>query len=187
MIDRRLVPYLADQPVDSARPSSFWVHYVYQAMIQAGHGRAVVEHIRRHWSPMIRLEGTTEQFVDGLLTVGGQAVGGDVTRKLGDMSCTHAWSAHPICHLAATLGGLRQDAPGWGRVIFQPVFDVTDHAKLTIPAPPGPIRSSWRRDDRTGQIDVELALPDSVEAIVRLPGEPDRTVNGEQAWRIAGP
>ncbi len=185
MIDRRLCPYLAGQPLDSAKPSSFWVHHVYQVMVDKGFGRAVIEHIRRHWSPMIRLEGTTEQFVDGALTVGGQAVASaDASGKLGEMSCTHAWSAHPICHLAATVGGIRQSAPGWRQVVFQPVFDLTNHAELIIPAPPGPIRSAWRRDEQAGQVDVELSLPDSVEATVRLPGESETVITGKQRWQI---
>ncbi len=168
MIAKRLLPYLRGAELTDAVPSSFWVHYVYEVMASAGYGREVVDHIRRNYSPMIPYGGTWEYFA---WTPGGGSV-------------SHAWSAHPIKHLAATLGGIVQTAARWGRIRYEPLLtepDV-DRCDVAVPTPHGLIRSKWRR--RAGAADVSLALPRGIEADIVLPGEAPALATGRGRWRI---
>jgi hypothetical protein len=168
MIQHCLLPYLQGQPVHGAQPSSYWVTYVYEAMIAAGFGGQVVGHIRRHWEKMIPYGGTWETF----------------DMEWGALSVTHAWAAHPIHHLVATLGGLRQTDAAWRAVRFEPVLDVAglDGAESTIPTPHGLIGSWWRRA-KSG-VRVGLKLPPRVKALVVLPGRVPMNIHDSGAWTV---
>jgi hypothetical protein len=63
--------------------------------------------------------------------------------------------------VAAHLGGIRQTAPGWKTIDFDPTV-IGDSLECTVPTPLGPIRSSWKR---TGEnYDVKLQLPKGTTA-----------------------
>ena len=175
MIRRRLLPYLEGKTVLGPLPSSYWVTYVYDVMEAAGYGRQVVEHIRRLWSPMVPYGGTWEVFDEA-------AIG-------ANNSTSHAWAAHPIYHLARTLGGITQTGVAWKRIRFAPVLPLDepsdplpDHAETAVPTPRGIIRSSWRREGDS--IDVELRLPRGVAADVQLPGTAVRGATGRRTWKV---
>jgi hypothetical protein len=97
------------------------------------------------------------------------------------ISHSHAWSAHPLFHLMATIGGVRQNSPAWKRVIFAPEF-IGETGGATFPTPQGPITSKWRRD--ATEIRVELSLPRGVSASVKLPGLELSRVTGRRKWRL---
>jgi len=170
MAEKVLLPYLRDEKVPGAQPSSYWVTYVYGVMRQLGHGREVVEHIRRHWAPMIPYGGTWEIFDE---------------KAIGNGSTSHAWAAHPIYHLVGTLGGVAQADVAWRRITFAPVLDVprVDRCHVTVPTPHGLIRAAWKRvADAVG---VTLSLPAGVRAEVRLPGMAPMQAAGSSRWLVA--
>ena len=173
-ISERLLPYLEGRPVASALPSSYWVSYVYDVMEAAGHGADVVAHIRKRWSPMIPFGGCWEIFLDDPFGPNG----------IGASTTSHAWAAHPIFHLARTLGGVRQAEPAWTRVRFGPVLTVAglDHSSVVVPTPHGAIRTDWRRLSET-DVRVRLKLPRGVRADVHLPGVDEPLSNGGQ-WEV---
>jgi len=154
MLARRFLPYLRGRRVAGALPSSYWVTYVHGVAAELGCAADVVRHIRERFAPMIPYGGTWEVF--------------DFTP--GGASTTHAWAAHPIYHLAGTLGGIRQTEPAWSRVAFSPLLDLpeVDHADVSVPTPHGVIRSSWQRGEDA--VEVALSLPAGVTADVSLPG-----------------
>ena len=168
MVAKRLLPYLRERRIPGAQPSSYWVTYVYGVMREFGYGRDVVEHIRRHWAPMVPWGGTFENFHS----------------PVGHGTCSHAWAAHPIYHFVGTLGGITQTDAAWRRVTFSPLLSVpgTGRAGAQVPTPQGVIRASWRR--KGGAVDVTLSLPKGVTADVRLPGVKKAAVTGRNAWRI---
>jgi len=168
MIEARLLPYLQGRELTDPVPSSFWVHYVYETMTDAGYGREVVDHIRRNYAPMVPYGGTWEVFA----------------WRPGAGSVSHAWSAHPIKHLAATLGGITQTDAAWRRIRFAPVLDDprVGRADVTVPTPQGPIRAAWSRDD--GTADVTLDLPPGVEAVTALPGEAPGAAVASRHWQV---
>jgi alpha-L-rhamnosidase len=58
----------------------------------------------------------------------------------------HAWGAHPIFHLYATVLGVRPTAPGMVEVTVTPQLGGLHWADGTLRTPPGPLRI---RADRT--------------------------------------
>ncbi len=167
MMDQRILPYLADKSIASPLPSSYWVTYVYEAAAAMGHASEAIEHLHRHWSPMISCEGTQETF----------------NADIGNDSCTHAWAAHPIFHLVRSLVGVTQTSPGWKTVTFNPLTtsSLTDQAQATVPTPLGLIEARWKR---TGQeVQASLSLPKGITAMVTLPQIPTKKVRGSRTWR----
>jgi len=171
LLAKSLLPYARDDKIEGvARPSSYWVTYVYEALAAAGHRREVIEHILRHYSKMIPGGSTWENF--------------DVMIFDTIASRTHAWSAHPMYHFARIIGGVTQTGTAWRRIRFAPEFAIpgVNRANLAIPSPQGLIESSWTRTD-TG-LDVELRLPRGITADVELPGLPAGSVTGVHRWRL---
>jgi hypothetical protein len=169
MAEKILLPYLRDEKVPGAQPSSYWVTYVYGVMRQLGYGREVVEHIRGHWAPMIPYGGTWEIFDE---------------KAIGNSSTSHAWAAHPIYHLTGALGGVTQSDVAWRRIAFAPVLDVpgVDRCSIVVPTPNGFIRAGWKR--RGNAIAVSLSLPEGVQADVRLPGMDPARAASTSRWLV---
>lgn len=164
--EKFLCDYLRDESGHTAKPSAYWITYVYSVLAARGHGAAVVAHLRPRWVPMIAYGSTFELFHD---------------HSEFQISHSHAWSAHPLFHLMQIIGGVRQAAPSWRRVEFAPEF-IGDSGGCTVPTPAGPITSAWRREG--ARLQVELALPRGITAAVRLPGLAPARVTGRQSWTI---
>ena len=166
-MERYLLDYLKDESGHTAQPSAYWITYVYAVLTSLGHGAEVVRHLRPRWEPMIAQGSTFELFKD---------------HPAFPISHSHAWSAHPLFHLMAIIGGIRQTAPAWKRIHFAPVF-IGESGGATVPTPQGSITSRWRR---TAQgFEVELALPRGVTAEIHLPGHKPGTVKGRGRWTVA--
>jgi hypothetical protein len=165
--ERFLLEYLRDESGHTAKPSAYWITYVYSVLATRGHGAEVVAHLRPRWEPMIAYGSTFELFRD---------------HPEFPISHSHAWSAHPLFHLMQIIGGVRQASPAWKRVEFSPVF-AGKTGGCTVPTPAGPITSAWRRDG--AEAEVELTLPRGVTATVRLPGLPAQQAKGKRRWRVA--
>lgn len=169
MLRKSLLPFVREQSDDPIRPSAYWVTYVYTVLGENGYGADVLAHIRRHWEPMVKHGTTWENW----------------NPVLGNESFSHAWSAHPLFHLMQILGGVRQSAPGWKRIRYQPTF-VGNHASISIPSPLGDIRSSWQRNG--DHIEATLGVPVGMEAEILLPGQRVKNVgHGEHRFAINHP
>ncbi|MFH1476148.1 MAG: alpha-L-rhamnosidase C-terminal domain-containing protein [Verrucomicrobiota bacterium] len=166
MIAKLLLPYVRGEEIPGAKPSSYWVTYVYDVLKRSGYGREVVQHIRAGWMPMIPYGGTWETF----------------DMQFGVHSVTHAWSAHPLYHLAGTLGGVLQNAAAWKNILYQPVImPEYGFAEIVVPTPQGTICAGWKAKGEKAE--VKLELPAGVRAEVRLPGTRDQ-VTGSKKWLI---
>ena len=168
VLERILLPYIRGESQPKAKPSAYWITYVFSVLIENGYQREVIEFIRKFWTPMAEHGTTWEDFNQGR----------------GNGSSSHAWSAHPLYHLMQTLGGVIQTGAAWSEILFHPIF-IGDHARTTAPSPRGPIISQWRR--KGDEIHVELKLPAGVKARVELPGIRARLVTGQQKWKIPAP
>jgi len=168
MLAKRLVPFVRGRKVPGPAPSCYWVTYALGVLREKGYGADVVEYIRRVWGPMIPFGGTFE----------------DANTQIGKATCTHAWSAHPIYHLAGTVGGVVQQSGGWGRIAFAPLVTMktVSEAECVVPTPRGLVRASWKREGRS--VDVRLALPKGVTAEVRLPGMRRTEAKGRNRWQV---
>lgn len=145
-------------------PSAYWVTYVFSVLGERGYGTDVLRFIHRHWEPMARFGSTWESYAD----------------RLHGGSRSHAWSAHPIFHLAQTIGGLTQTAPRWGKVRFAPVF-AGEYGGATVPTPHGNLVSRWEKSGEVVQ--VSLQIPNGIEVGVKLPGIETTCAAGHWNWQ----
>jgi len=167
-LDKILLPYLRGESSAKAKPSAYWITYLFTLLSEKGAGAEVVAFIKKQWQPMAEHGTTWENF----------------TPARGDESFSHAWSAHPLYHLMQTVGGIVQTAPAWKEITFRPVF-FGESSRSTVPAPQGPITAEWRRNGAS--IDVELKLPKGVKARVVLPGmKPQACLRGGR-WKLSLP
>lgn len=156
MMSKMIMPYLEGQTIDGPTPSAFWSTYLFEEATKRGAGLAVVEFIRKKWTPMLTTGTTWEGF--------------SWSETAGE-SCTHAWTAHPSYHLVNTLAGLTQTECAWRGIRFEPLFpDGISNAKAVIPSFQGAIEASWKRDAKNS-IHAELTLPVGVTADVILPNK----------------
>ena len=166
MLAKSLLPFIREQVKPKISPSAYWITYVFSVLAERGWGTEVVDYIRKYWAPMADHGTTFEGF----------------NPDRGEISHSHAWAAHPVFHLMQTIGGITQDAPGWARIRFDPLF-IGDRGSATVPSPRGPITGGWERG-KSG-IRVRLSLPRGVAARVELPGLGPVMVRGRKTWRLA--
>lgn len=165
-LDKIILPYLRDELSLKVQPSSYWINYVFEVVTTAGYGTEALAVIRKKWEPMVEHGTTWEVFQP----------------RLAQESFSHAWSAHPLYHMMQILGGIRQSAPGWKGIIYQPLFEGT-FAEAIVPTPFGDIVSSWKEDAKG--ISVELALPKGISADIRLPDQKGHTLSPSSQRRKA--
>ncbi|MFD4668573.1 family 78 glycoside hydrolase catalytic domain [Lentzea sp. NPDC058450] len=73
------------------------------------------------------------------------------------------------------IGGIAPLAPGYSSVLVAPVPSPTiTSAGASLHTPHGLFAVEWTCED--GPLSLRVTVPDGVTALVRLPGEPDRTV-----------
>jgi alpha-L-rhamnosidase len=166
VMERFLLDYLRDESGHRAKPSAYWITYLYSVLTERGHGAVVVAHLRPRWAPMIAQGSTFELFQD---------------HPQFPISHSHAWSAHPLFHLMGIVAGVRQTAAAWRRILFAPEF-IGDSGGATVPTPAGPVISRWQRED--SRIQVELRLPRGVTATGRLPGQRLLQSTGTRRWTV---
>ncbi|MDR0901963.1 MAG: alpha-L-rhamnosidase, partial [Opitutaceae bacterium] len=161
-LEKLLLPYIREDKCETAPPSAYWVTYILSFLSGGGHGKDVVDFIKRRWLPMAGHGTTWENFAP----------------RRADESFSHAWSAHPLFHLMQIMGGVRQDAPAWRKITYSPVFH-GDRCDTVIPTPLGLIKSKWRKVKN--KVHIELALPQGMSARATLPGLVNKTIKGR--WR----
>jgi len=118
-----------------ARTSVYFDHYLFEALGRIGRVDVLYE----------RLGLWFDQLTQGQRTV--------VEQPEPTRSDCHAWGAHPIFHLYATLLGVRPVEPGMRAVEVRPQLGPLTSAAGTLRSPHGPIGV---RVDEAGEVTVEL-------------------------------
>ena len=143
-----LLPYLKGEKQFTAMPSSYWVVYVLQCMVDAGHSKEVYDFIKREWQPFAEYGTTFETFMKGSSIQG---------------THSHAWSAHPAFLLPQILGGIKQEAPAWKKVSIKPNF-FEDSVDVSYPTPNGNIKVSYKKSN-DGKFKTEVITPKKIEVV----------------------
>lgn len=94
----------------------------------------------------------------------------------------HAWCSHPLFHVAATLAGIRPDAPGFARVRISPCLGAIPSVRVKIPHPGG----GWIAVElkaRNGALRGDITLPPGISGSLHWHGTTRRLRPGRQ--RIA--
>jgi alpha-L-rhamnosidase len=147
-LDDILLPWVREDRVTHAPPSSYWCAYPLDLLARQGFGEEVVLFIKRRWQQMAEFGSCFENF--------------EARPADGDMlSHSHAWSAHPLYLLMQTLGGIRQTAPAWREISFKPVT-VGSFAEAIVPTPRGVIKARWEKQTDNSRPAIRLTKPDSI-------------------------
>jgi len=146
-----LLPLVAGPRQKEFQPTSYFMHYIFEALKKLGYGEAVVDCIRRWWGDWVRAGYVTAP--ENWMPPG----------RRGETSSCHAWSAHPLVHLSQLVLGVRQLTPGWQKIAFDPPVTGLAYAAGVIPTPHGEIKVSW--DRRPGREHRTVSAPAGVEIV----------------------
>ena len=130
MAEKRILPFLRDESLSCAVPSSFWCTFLFDAAQKLSLDKEVLAFLLRHWSRMLPAGGTWEHLE---------------WRESEGESCCHGWSAHPVVHLPNLLLGLRQRSPAWREISLSPNPELLpESGRILLPLPPGDLNVSWQ-------------------------------------------
>jgi alpha-L-rhamnosidase len=167
-VKRHLVPMVKGKYSAAIVPSPYFMYYIFEALKKTHREEEILDCIRRWWGSMLdRGFTTTEEIWNG---------------KPGKDSLCHAWSAHPIVHFSDILLGIWQEAPGWKKVRFSPIFTKLRSVQGKVAVPQGTIDVGWSRD--RNQVKVSLSLPKGITASIDLPSVERRSIKEKGKWCI---
>ncbi|MCC6416358.1 MAG: hypothetical protein IT582_10660 [Opitutaceae bacterium] len=139
----------ADAPKALHRATIYFQHYVFDALGRIGRGGEILPALDG-WRDLVALDLKTPLE----------------SEDKGRSDC-HAWGAHPLYHLRATIAGVRPMAPGFARVRIAPQPGALTAIDTVLPHPGGEVK--LRAKFAAGRVDAEVALP--------------RGISGEFVWR----
>ncbi|MBN8216429.1 MAG: hypothetical protein J0L75_07280 [Spirochaetes bacterium] len=119
-------------------PELYLHHFLFQAMDQAGMGKAALDRIRRYWGAMV------DRGAKTLWEYGVYPEGFKSPTKAA--SNCHGFGAAPVAYFQESLLGVRPLTPGFKTFSFDPNPHDLDGAEGRIPTPRGPIRVEWKRE-----------------------------------------
>ena len=139
---------LQDRSVPKVQP--YFMHFVFQALHQAGLFSSVALGEMRRWKVLLdEHPGSLKEGWD-----------------FGDYS--HAWSATPAYQLSAHVLGVLPLAPGFSQVSIRPMLGDLQWASGAVPTPGGLIELSWNKE--AGRLSGLLKGPAGCRIHLRLDG-----------------
>ncbi len=140
----------------------FFTDYRFEAAAMSGCGE-LIESAMPQWH---------EQVNAGLRTMPENAT-------MDTRSDCHAWAAHPLYHLIASVAGVRPDAMGFARVRIRPLLGARDTLSITTPHPLGTIRVALRREGSKVHASIDTPVP----GVLIVPGQSIELIAGKQEHR----
>jgi hypothetical protein len=141
----------------------YFQHYLFEALGRAGRGDLVLEKLGM-WR--------------GLVTQGFKT---PVESPEPARSDCHAWGAHPVFHLHATVAGIRPTAPGFKQVRIAPQPGKLTEISSDLPHPRGTLR--LRAKFRGGKVEATVDLPPETTGVFVWAGQEFALRPGEQTVR----
>jgi hypothetical protein len=92
----------------------------------------------------------------------------------------HAWGAHPLYHMHASLAGVRPMAPGFRQVRIEPAPGGLEHLESKLPHPNGFIETRLRCDHRAGRCTAWIKLPSGVTGVFVWRGKKYKLAAGKE-------
>lgn len=137
-----------DEERDIVRANTFFAHFVYAALAEAGHFGWVLEDIRASYGPMLAAGTTTlwESYTP-------------------EASLCHGFSATPVHQLSRHCLGIAPETPGFAQFSVRPEPGDLDWARGTVPTPRGKIEVEWTAAGDA--LTVRVRYPDGCRPVVR--------------------
>lgn len=142
------------------RATFYFSHYLFDAYHKMGLDHALFERLE-HWCHFQTL---------GLKTA--------LERPEPSRSDCHAWSAHPLHHLYATILGVRPASMGFSEVTISPLLGKLTSIHGTLPHPQGQITVHIDRNEES--VETTIELPDSLTGQLILSHHPFPLQGGKQ-------
>lgn len=147
-----------------AATTIYFQHYLFEALGRAGRADLVLEKLEM-WRELVR---------QGFKT--------PVESPEPARSDCHAWGAHPVFHLHATVAGIRPVAPGFRKVRIAPQPGPLTHIETELPHPRGVI--ALRAKFAAGGVEADITLPPETEGVFVWAGKELALRSGPQTVRV---
>ena len=132
----------------------------------------LLEIIRDRWGQMLDMGATTtwETF---------RGFTEDQMYGMWTRSWCHAWSASPAYFLSSHILGIHPGKPGFKHALIEPQLCDLTWVEGKMPTPHGNIEMRCEHQD--GKITLQVILPASVSASIRLPAGPEAKISFDRA------
>ncbi|MED4225264.1 alpha-L-rhamnosidase C-terminal domain-containing protein [Neobacillus cucumis] len=158
--------YITNPPESFAQiKSPFVLFFYYQALMSLGKNDIVIENIRDNYGYMLENDATT-------CWEGWELIEGGFSR-----SHCHAWSAAPTYVFEVLFLGVKPIEPGFTKVSISPNLNGLKWMKGSVPIPQGKIDIYCK--DLGEYVDLQITLPDQVEAQITMDKNTKVLVNGK--------
>ena len=147
-----------------AAATIYFQHYVFEALGRAGRGDLVLPRLEQ-WRGLVQ---------QGFKT--------PVESPEPARSDCHAWGAHPVFHLHATIAGIRPDAPGFRRVRIAPQPGDLENIESTLPHPRGTI--CLRAKFSGERVEATVELPPETSGVFVWAGKETALKPGTQTVKM---
>jgi alpha-L-rhamnosidase len=147
-----------------AAATIYFQHYLFEALGRAGRGDLVLEKLEM-WRGLVK---------QGFKT--------PVESPEPARSDCHAWGAHPVFHLHATIAGIRPAAPGFKQVRIAPQPGKLQQIDSDLPHPRGMIRLRAKFSD--GRVEAMVELPPETTGVFVWAGKEMVLQAGSQTVRM---
>ncbi len=147
-----------------AAATIYFQHYLFEALGRAGRGDLVLERLDT-WRGLVK---------QGFMT--------PVESPEPARSDCHAWGAHPVFHLHATIAGIRPAAPGFRQVRIAPQPGKLGRIDSDLPHPRGMIR--LRAAFSGGRVEATVELPPETTGVFVWVGKETALRAGSQTVRL---
>jgi len=140
---------------DLVQATLYFQFYVFEAYKKAGRADLILNQLDR-WTDFLEMGLTT--FPE---------------HHLESRSDAHAWAAHPLYHLLASVAGIRPAEPGFKSVVIEPAPGDLTQYNAKVVHPDGIIETEMSLDSKSGKKNwnTRVSLPDGVEAELKWKGK----------------
>lgn len=142
----------------------YFQHYLFEALGRAGRGDLVLEKLAM-WRDLVK---------QGFKT--------PIESPEPSRSDCHAWGAHPVFHLHATIAGVRPTAPGFRTVRIAPQPGALTKLDLALPHPRGTVKLQAAFQD--GRVEATVELPPETTGVFAWAGKETALQSGRQTVRL---
>jgi hypothetical protein len=147
-----------------AAATIYFQHYLFEALGKAGRADLVLEKLEM-WRGLVK---------QGFKT--------PVESPEPARSDCHAWGAHPVFHLHATVAGIRPTAPGFKQVRIAPQPGTLTKIESELPHPRGVIRLDAKF--YAGRVEATVQLPPETSGVFVWAGKETALWPGSQVVRM---
>ena len=151
---------------DLARTTVYFSFYLLETFYTYGRGELILEKL---------------EFWKALVSQGFKT---PVEMPEPSRSDCHAWGAHPLFHMHASLSGIRPASPGFTSVCIAPQPGGLTQLSSVLPHPDGEIRFSMKKHDTVW--DVEVTLPDGLTGVLEWQQQ-SISLQGSQQFELPTP